>query len=470
LQIRPDHAEAHNNLGNALEGQGKLDEAMASYQRAVDINPDFAQAQYNLGNAFQGVGKLAEAVTCYQRAVQIQPDYARALSNLGVALHGLGRLDEAVVAYQRALQIQPDHAGTYANLAQVRSYTSADKDEIERIEALLNGGELNDSQRCDLHFALGKIYDDCQDWNRAFTNYREGNALVEVTYDNEQTAARVDAMMAHCTPPLLQKGSELGDPSELPVLIVGMPRSGTTLVEQILASHPAVHGAGELPHIASIAKDLPQEVDPALGYPACLSKLNQPIARKFAAHYLEQLKSESQGVLRVTDKMPSNFLHLGLVAMLLPNARIIHCRRHPLDVCLSCYYRNFTTQTGLSYKNLTTQTGLSYTFDLRTLGLYYKQYARLMDHWRQVLPLRMLEVDYEDLVDSQEDISRTLVEFCGLEWDSKCLEFHKTERDVRTASAWQVRQPIYSTSVGRWKHYDECLEPLKDALGWSCQS
>ncbi|MDP6557448.1 MAG: tetratricopeptide repeat protein [Pirellulaceae bacterium] len=456
VAIKPDHMESHNNLGNALQALGQLDEAVLSYRRALQIKPNYAKAHNNLGNVLEALGKRDEAASSYQEALQIQPNYAEAHNNLGNVLEAQGKLKEAMVAYERALQIQPDYAGAYANLAQARPYTSADKNEIERIETLLDSGSLTDPQRCHLHFALGKIYDDCQDWYRAFTHFREGNALVDVTYDNEQSVAEVDAIMTHCTPPLLQKGSELGDPSELPVLIVGMPRSGTTLVEQILATHPAVYGAGELLHIASIAKDLPQDVDPALGYPACLSKLNRPTARKFAETYLDQLRSESQSVIRVTDKMPSNFLHLGLVAMLLPNARIIHCRRHPLDVCLSCYYKNFITQTGLSY-----------TFDLRNLGLYHRQYVRLMDHWRQVLPLRMLDVDYESLVDNQEEISRTLVEFCGLEWNPECLEFHKTERDVRTASVWQVRQPIFSTSVGRWKHYDECLGPLKDALGWS---
>jgi hypothetical protein len=269
-------------------------------------------------------------------------------------------------------------------------------------------------------------------------------------------AGKIGALIDTCTRTLLERGGELGVSSELPVFIVGMPRSGTSLVEQILASHPSVMGAGELRDIGRCAERLKTRLNSTEDYPACLVELDQETASELAEQYLERLKSICTDEIRVTDKMPGNFLRLGLVAMLLPGARVIHCRRHPLDVCLSCYFQDFIRRSGLSY-----------AFDLQNLGEYHTQYAKLMEHWRHVLPLRLLEVDYEQLVDEPEKMSRHLVEFCGLPWDPACLEYHKTQRNVWTASSWQVRQPIYTQSVGRWKHYETYLQPLKNALGWS---
>jgi hypothetical protein len=238
------------------------------------------------------------------------------------------------------------------------------------------------------------------------------------------------------------------------VFIVGMPRSGTTLVEQILASHPAVFGAGELDDIRQISAALPSLLGSANPYPECLAQAGQSSLTKIADRYLVHLRGLSSDARRITDKMPTNFLHLGLIELLFPQARVIHVIRHPLDTCVSCYFEEFTTTN-------------SYAYDLEQMGIYYKQYERIMRHWKDVLKIRMLDVRYEELVDNQENICRQMIEFCDLEWDDRVLRFYETKRDVATPSFDQVRQPLYRKSIGRWKNYERHLGPLMRVLGTS---
>jgi hypothetical protein len=309
-------------------------------------------------------------------------------------------------------------------------------------------------ERAYLHFHLGHLYDRTGEYDRAFSHFRQGNNLVQSPYDSDEHHRLVSSLIRAYDPASLATHPRATLPTEQPIFIVGMPRSGTTLVEQILTSHPRVYGAGELDDLSQIAAALPRTLGSAEPYPRCLDTLTQAQVDALAQQHLAKLAALSGNAPRVTDKMPLNFLNLGLIALLFPHARVIHCTRDPLDTCLSCYFCNFAGN-------------LPYTYDLAHLGQFYKEYTRLMRHWKKVLPVRMREVSYEQLVADPEAQMRALVAFCGLDWDGNCLEFHNTERAVMTASDVQVRRPIYNSSVGLWRRYEKHLAPLLEALGRS---
>ena len=487
VAARPDYVKALNSLGNTLKGLGRLEEAADSYRRALQFQPDSPQVLFNLANVLQDQEKLAEAVEVYHRAIRLDPEYADAHNNLGSTLRLQGRLDEAAAAYRRAVEIKPDFAEAHQNLAVVlqgrgdhdlaiehyrktialdrgrvrvfadivnsKRFTEDDRPEIDEIERLLTDESLPRETKSQLNFALGKAFNDCRQWDRAFDHYRRGNELADVTFDQQASLEYVKAMIDTFTAETIAERSRFGRDSWRPIFIVGMPRSGTTLVEQIVASHPKATGGGELDELRVLSFDVRSLSRSSQPYPRCMADIDRQLSVELADRYLERLNKIDPEARRVTDKMPQNFLYLGLIDMLLPGARVIHCRRHPLDVCLSCYFVNFTQR-------------LSFAYSLESLGVYYRHYEMLMDHWRRVRPTAMFEVDYERLVADQEGVSRRLIEFCGLDWHAECLSFHKNRRPVQTASSWQVRRPIYSRSVERWKHYEQHLNPLKDALAW----
>lgn len=452
IEIGPDSRAIRLSLARAYRADGALDEAIACFRRVLELSPDDAGTLVDLGTTLQTKGNLDEAISNYRKALKLSPDFAEAYNNLGVAYQIQGDHEQAVASFRRSLELDPTNATTCANLANSIRFTDDQQGDIARMERLLGEIDADTEKRSHLHFALGKAYDDCQRWDGAFEHFRHANELVGVRFEAEKFKGVVDSLISVCSRELLDRGKEVGDPSELPILIVGMPRSGTSLVEQILASHPEVHGAGELRFIGQLLEEFVAAI-PETPYPASLEKIEASLGGKLAREYLSQLEALRTSESRVTDKMPSNFLQLGLVAMMLPNARIIHCRRQPLDVCLSCFARDFSDRKGLEF-----------TYRLEDLGFYYRHYTRLMTHWRTHLPLRMLEVDYEKLVAEPERISRELIDFCGLDWSPQCLRFYDTQRSVATASNWQVRQPVYSRSVERWKNYESFLEPLVMAL------
>jgi len=452
LRIKPDHAPAHKNLGDALKELEKLDEAAAHYRRAVQIKPDYTAAHCNLGNAYGRLGKHAEAAACYDRALEIEPNLAAAHNDLAALLVDQGKFDEALDHYRMAIERDPEDPVVRRDLSASKRFTEADRPEIEQTEAILEKKNLPQEMQSHLHFALGKMYDDCRQWDRAFAHYREANRLADLPFNGQLYIDGVSALIDIFSSTFLEHPPALGPDSEVPVFIVGVPRSGTTLVEQIISSHPSVLGAGELDEMHAISQKVSSLTGCELPYPYSVPLMDHDCAARLADEYLSRVKELGKEAIRVTDKMPSNFFHLGLISLILPEARIIHCRRHPLDVCLSCYFQNFAKR-------------LDFAYDLHTAGVYYRQYERLMDHWRAVLPKQIFEVDYERLVENQEEVSRRLIHFCGLDWHSNCLEFHKNSRSVHTASHWQVRQPIYTRSVARWKNYEKFLDPLKEALG-----
>ena len=353
----------------------------------------------------------------------------------------------------RLRALDPESPRIYELLANDGGYRFSDE-EMRRMENLVGDDGLAPRVKARLGFALARVFDRMGQFDNAFRHLRRANDLIdgELFYDADQEERFAERTMAVFTPELFRDKAGIGADSERPVFIVGMPRSGTTLVEQILASHPDAAGAGELEDIRFIGEGLEERLPGAGPYPDCVPSLDGELGRRLAAGYLERLAQVSADAARVTDKLPANFKHLGLIALLFPGARVVHCRRHPMDTCFSIYFQRF-------------RGGHAYAFELGKLAHYYRQYALLMEHWRRACPLPMLELGYEDLVEDVETWARRLVDFCGLPWDERCLAFHSSARLVRTASLWQVRQPIYGTAVDRWKNYEAQLAPLKAALG-----
>jgi tetratricopeptide (TPR) repeat protein len=455
--LAPGHAVAHRGLADALGALGRHEAAAGAYQKALALDPaDFA-ACCGLGQALQDAGRYDEAVAAFRRALGLRPPGVDAYIALAGSLRELGESADALAALDRALAIDPASARAWYVRSLVKTF-SADDPDIGRMQALLARADargLGDQDRLELEFALGKAWMDAGDADRAFDHLAAGNRRKRAgfAYDVQDDIDRLNGAAAAFSPELMRRLRGGGAPSERPVFIVGMPRSGSTLIEQILASHPDIHGAGEL---TLLDEALNRVLGPGAGrgdWAARAPKLNAGDLAAVGRAYVEGLATIAPGASRVVDKMPFNFRHAGLIAVALPNARIIHCRRDPIDTCLSCYAHNFVE-------------GVDFAYDLRELGRYHLAYQRLMGHWRALLPAeRFIEVDYEAVVGDLEREARRLIGFCGLAWDDACLAFHRTRRDIRTASAGQARQPIYRTSLERWKPYQAHLGPLIEALG-----
>ena len=451
VRLAPDHPVAHRGLGDARRGLGQHLPAANAYERALALNPADAAACCNLGQALQDAGRYDEALAAYRRALGLELRGAPAWVALAGALRELGESADAITALDRALAIDPASARAWYVRSGLKSFAAGDA-EIGRMEALLGEAEaraFSHEDRLDLEFAVGKAWMDVGDPDRAFAHLDAGNRRkrAALAYDVQDDIAALDAVAGAFTPGLLRRLEGAGAPSDRPVFVVGMPRSGTTLVEQILASHPDIHGAGEL---TLLDASLNRVLSPA---PWAAADISAEAVGAVGRAYVEGLAAIAPAWRRVVDKLPANFRHAGLIAAALPNARIIHCRRDPIDACLSCYASKLVGR-------------VDFASDLAELGLYQRAYQRLMDHWRALLPAdRFIEVDYEALVGNLETEARRLIAFCGLAWDEACLSFHATRRDIRTASAAQARRPIYRTSVARWKPYAAHLRPLLEALG-----
>jgi tetratricopeptide (TPR) repeat protein len=454
LTVQPWNYAAHNNLGTVLQKLGHFDNAIALYKHALSINPEFVDACYNLGTAYLALDRNEEAIAQSEKALRLDPSRALAHNNIGVALQALGRIDEAGQAYERALHLAPRHAATHLNLAYLRRFTAGDP-RLAALEKLAeNAATLDADGQIALHFALGKAFGDLGEYERSFHHLRDGNAQkrARLAYDEKDMLGLLERIRTTFTPALMQQKSGSGDASDMPVFIVGMPRSGTTLVEQILASHSSVLGAGEIETFYQAILRFRHRNGVAAAFPDMVPAIAPDALRDLGSDYVQSIKSMAPAAGRIVNKMPLNFKYVGLIHLALPNARIIHVRRDPVDICFSCFSLLFTGDQ-------------SFTYDLGELGRYYRSYAALMGHWRSVLPPGvMIEVQYEDLVADIEGQARAIIAHCALSWEDACLAFHKTRRPVKTASSVQVREPVYRTSVGRWRPYESFLQPLIEAL------
>lgn len=442
-------------LANVLLRQRKINEAAITIEHALALLPGDPYSINMKGRVAFERGDLETALNQYRRALRVKPDLADAHNDMGNALKELGRLAEARDAFVKALELDPGNGGFYLNLAVCKRFVEGDP-HLAAMRSLDRSGSLSAAERIHLDFALGKAYADVKDYARAFEHLLRGNAQrrAQIAYDEADTLALFDRAEALFTPGLIKEKSGCGERSPQPIFIVGMPRSGTSLVEQILASHPLVHGAGELTALREVIGAARAPGDSDIPYSEIIPAPDPASLKRIGARYLRKIKRRSPGrALRITDKMPSNFLFIGYIHLALPNARIIHTIRDPIDTCVSCFSTLFTENQ-------------NHTYHLAELGRYYRRYQALMAHWHSVLPPgRILDVHYEDVVGDLEGQSRRIISHCGLEWDNRCLTFYRTDRSVRTASAAQVRQPIYSDAIGRGRAYQPYLGPLVAALG-----
>ena len=522
LAIKPDHVESLSNLGAVQLAAERLDESLATSARVLKINPRYAEAHCNVGAALTLLNRREEANKAYTAATKIRPNYFQAILGLAKLYLADNKLFQALKTAQQAVQIQPEDADGHAVLGDVQvalgatdaaaaSFSAARRFDPEHIPSILSSGHLavelgdfNEADACfhevlridednlsaktslittrkiekgdtafsdllnisdeiddmfdlkaiPLHFALGKGFEDLKEYAKAFEQYVAGckRKRQHVRFDSEQFENYIGAIKTFFSAEAINEMRGAGCPDDTPIFVLGMPRSGTTLTEQIIASHSKVHGAGELHDLLRIARKPPGAQ--AAAFPASFSSWDSDLLTATGDQYVSGLKRRAPDALRITDKMPANFQLVGLIHLALPNAKIVHIRRNPLDTCLSNFTKNFA------------HSNQPHSYDLRELGLYYRQYHELMAHWRAVLPDdAWYEIDYENLIHDTEDQARKLLAYCGLEWEQECLDFHNTKRPVKTASVTQVRQPIYKTSVERWRSYSEQLTPLFEALG-----
>jgi tetratricopeptide (TPR) repeat protein len=449
LGIEAQNPKIHLHLASVLIDLHQIDEASMAAERALALDCDNHDVVNLIGRIACQRGDLEGGLTHYRRALALKPDLADAHNNMGNALKELGRLGEAKAAYLKALDLEPSLTSVYANLADSMKFTPGDA-HLCAMEALDRDAALGRTERMHLDFALGKAYADIADHTRSFQHLLKANAAKRrtVSYDENAVMTLFDRIEARFRPELVHAKSGLGDPSGLPIFVIGMPRPGTTLIEQILASHPHVHGAGELKTLESVVTTVQGPDGRAIPFPDFVAGLDERALKAIGARYVASLRKLAPSAARVTDKMPSNFFFAGLIHLALPNARIIHSVRDPIDTCVSCFSKLFSDQQ-------------DHTYDLGELGRYCRRYQALMAHWARVLPAgRIIDVRYEDVVADLEGEARRIIAHCGLDWDARCLAFHQTQRPVRTASASQVRQPIYGGAIGRWRVYEPFLGPL----------
>ncbi len=454
LAADPGHPDAHNGIGVLLDRKLRHREAMERYGAVLAADPEHVDAMAGMANAMKNTGQHAEALNLARRVLALRPNFAPAASLLGTILAEMGEIDEAQAQCRRAVALSPSRPELLYHLALLSKVQHGDGT-IDALEAILpRATSFTPREQCLLYFAAAKAYDDVGARERGFACLLHGNTIKrsQTPYDEAAMLGGMARISQVFTPALLAARQGVGDPSAVPVFIVGMPRSGTTLVEQVLASNAQVYGAGERTEMTQAVALLNVERMGAAAFPEAVWTLSGEALQRMGAEYVAALRPLAPEAMRITDKMPGNFLYLGLIRLILPNARIIHVRRDPVDTCLSCFSKLFT---GIQ----------SYAYDLAELGRYYRAYDCLMARWRAALPADiLLEVEYESLVDDFEPQARRIVAHCGLEWDPACLEFHKTSRAVHTASMIQVRQPLYRSSVGRWRPDAALLRPLIEAL------
>ncbi len=455
VALKPDWLEAVVLLGDALQLQRRFEDALECFQRAQTLAPNEPELLERIGFVYLEMGNTDQALNAFSQVLSAHPKRHQAQLGIGRSHMEAGNSLEAASALESLIADYPESASAYFYLAASRKFQSDDP-LIPRLQSLAEKTSTDQPSAISLNFALGKIYDDCKQWDSAWQHYAIANQLhnKKVVYNPEAEEANVDLLMEVFNSDIIRNRTELGSGSTLPVVILGMPRSGTTLTEQIISSHPEVAAAGEVVFWSSARHIIPYTLGTNDPYPQCIVNMTHDHAREISDHYirlLKQIAGPTETPAHITDKMPHNFMHLGLIALLFPKVRIIHCTRDAMDNCLSIFFQSFSGDH-------------PYSYNLENIGHHYMQYKRLMRHWHSVLPDRILDISYEDTIADPEYWSRKLIEYVGLDWDDACLAPHKQERIVKTASHWQVRQPIYKTSVHRWKNYEKYLGPLKDAL------
>lgn len=451
----PNFPDAFVQYGDFLLKNRYHDEALECFKRAEQLTPKSLDVLQSIAQCYSDMGNTGSAINVLTGALKDNPRSIPTFVMLGQAYQEVGKLDDAFAVSSEIISIDPNNHKSYTLQSRIKK-SNPDDGLAEVLLAKLNqSNQLSD--KTEICFSLGKVFNDHKNYLDAFKYYAQGNAEINSTirYSKDEDADRFSKLIEFYNVNLFNDHIELGCESNLPIIIVGMPRSGTTLTEQIISSHPDVIGGGEVAFWGAASRSLPHRLETDSKYPECVLEMKSDQSKEISEMYLRSLKKIT-GITNtprhITDKLPHNFLNIGLIALLFPNLKIIHTIRDPIDTCLSIFFQYFNTK------------GHPYSFDLNNLGFHYKQYQRIMRHWHEVLPGRIMDIHYEDTVADPEYWSRKLIDYVGLEWDDACLAPHKLERSVKTASQWQVRQPIYKTSVQRWKNYEEFIGPLIEAL------
>ncbi len=483
LSLAPYKFDCHYNLGRIYESISRYDSAAACYETALALNPELIDAVARLGSIYTRKGMYDKALHLYTKALRRLPDHPVLNSRTGMLMYELGMHHSAIAFFKKSLAsdntntvsrlylseclktmgdlkasntyidevltIDPENIHAYCSLSETEKFPAAHP-AFSFLEKQAQNPALTDSTRTGILFSLGKMYADTNQYARSFDCYRQGNELRKSMYgrfDREIFTRRLNTWTKIFTKQYFRRRNDLGVKTEIPIFIVGMPRSGTSLIEQILASHSKVYGAGELKHISLLAStlcDIESRFDSA-------ADITDSAVKKAAEKYLSHIRTLAPSATFITDKMPGNMFYLWAIALMFPCSRIIYCKRDPLDNCIACYVKNFTEPH-------------SYANDLADLGYYYVQSERIMNHWKNTLPLPILDMEYESVVRDLESSVRSLLSFCGLQWESACMEFYKTERKVLTASRVQVRKKLYTSSIGKYRHYQEYIQPFISEL------
>jgi tetratricopeptide (TPR) repeat protein len=451
VEIAPDYAEPKLLLAELLFSHGRRREAIACLRAAMLQDGTAAESWTNLADALMQEAELDEAETCIRHAIALDPNSPVAHYRLGLLLSQRGQFTDAIASFRRALLLQPQHAGCYLGIVSAKAVTASDAAILSQMRTLLSTATLTETDQATLHYALGKACDDLASYADAMEHFRAANQInlgrlhrAGRALDRVRHEADITRLTTMFTPAFFERHSAFGSCDERPVFIVGMIRSGTTLVEQIVSSHPEIAAGGEL-HFWGRHGSLHTALE--------AGQFDAEAARQIVAGYQGLLRSISPEARRITDKMPTNFLLLGMIHLMFPQARIIHCQRHPIDTCLSIYVT--------PYRNLP-----DFAHDRETISFYYKQYLRLMEHWRRVLPPdRFFDLRYEDLVSQREAVTRRLIAFCGVEWHDACLRPELNDRVITTPSNWQSRQPVYRRAVQRWRNYEPWLGAFGQLTG-----
>ncbi len=447
VELSPDYARAWADLANVQRLLEDFEPAIASATRLVELAPDQPESHLLYASIVGAAGQHEDAIAAYRKVLEIAPDTAGAMCSMAHQLKTVGRQDEAVDQYREAIAVRGGHAESYWSLANLKTFRFSES-EVDDIHAMLERDSLDDEARLQLHNALGLEYEAREQYSTAFSHFEQCNLLRRrhESYDPVDTEDTTSRVIEQFDGDFL--GQPAGPPVEpTPIFIVGLPRSGSTLVEQILASHSSVEGTHELSDLARVLRKARRQMPGQPRFPEAFAKHRAARWARLGRQYIDSTAKYRSGQHYFIDKNPNNFIFSGLIRLAMPNAKIINARRHPLDSCLGSYKQLFAS-------------GQPFTYDLVELGEYYLQYQRLMDHWHTVLPGFVLDVHYENVVADLEQEVRRLLDFCGLPFEESCLRFHETERAVKTASSEQVRRPIYSTSIDRWRNYEDEVVPL----------
>jgi len=458
VEFAPEYERARYDYANMLLKKQKFEKAYEQTNLLIEANPENLAYRSMLANATAGIGNHTEAIEIYDDVLSKTPNQNMLYVMRGHAEKTIGLLDEAVASYKRAYEIQPDYGDAFWSLANTKTYRFTEE-EMAHMERYESAASIGLDDRIHICFALGKAFEDREEYAKSYEYYSRGNTLKNesVRHKPSHLAIRTSAQIEVCTPAFFEAKAGLGFEARDPIFIVGLPRAGSTLLEQILASHSRVDGTLELPNIIALAQRLRGsrylvDKEGTAHYPKVLTEIDNDYFQRFGEQYINDTRVYRKDAPFFVDKNPNNFFHIGLIKLILPNAKVIDARRHPMSCCFS------------GFKQLFGQ-GQEFSYGLKEIGNYYREYVELMDHWDEALPGFVLRVQHEDVVEDLESQVRRMLEFCDLPFEQACIDFHKTERSVRTPSSEQVRQPIYKTGLEQWRNFEPWLDPLKEALG-----